>query len=91
MIAGVRTWALRRQGDTHFAKSFYIINTKTAAHANTIESTWRHVKATLCTQHKNSDNIYGATADYMFSRKCKEGAMDSFCEFATLAVEMLCS
>ena len=70
------------------AKSFYIINTETAAHANTIESTWCHVKATLCTQHKNSDNIYPATAD-MFSLKHKEGAMDSFCEFATLAVELL--
>jgi hypothetical protein len=71
------------------AKSFYIINTQTAAHAHTIESTWRHVKATLRMHHKNSDNIYSDMAGYMFSKKCKEGAMDSFCEFTTLAVEML--
>ena len=70
------------------AKSFYIINTETAAQANTDESTWCHVKATLCTHHKNSYNIYGDTADYMFSKKSKEGAVDSFCEFTMLAIEM---
>jgi hypothetical protein len=73
------------------AKSFDIIHTETADNANTIESTWRHVKATLCTHHKNSDIVYGDTADCVFSKKCKEGAMDSFCEFTTLAVEMLSS
>jgi hypothetical protein len=31
--------------------------------------------------------MYGDTADYMFSKKCKEGAIDSFCEFTTLALE----
>jgi hypothetical protein len=75
------------------AKSFYvyIINTETAAHANTTESTWRHVKATLCTHHKNSDYIHVDTADYMFSKKCKKVAKGSFCEFMMLAIEMFCS
>jgi hypothetical protein len=49
------------------------------------------MKATLCMHHKNFDNIYSDTTDYMFSKKCKEGAMDSFYEFTTLAIEMLSS
>jgi hypothetical protein len=65
-------------GDKHLAKSFYIINTETSAHANTTEPTWHHVRATLCTHHKNFDYMYGDRADYMFSKKCKEGAKGSF-------------
>lgn len=88
MLAGVHTGPLRKKGDTHLAKSLYIINTETAVQANTDESTRRHVKATLFMHHKNSDNICSDTADYIFSKKCKEGAMDSFCEFMMLAIEM---
>jgi hypothetical protein len=49
---------------------------------NTTESTWLHVIATLIPYIRKSDYIYHL-AD-MFTRKCQDEGMDTFCKFMKL-------
>jgi transposase-like protein len=49
----------------------------TGAHTNTIESTWRHVKATLHPYNRMSDYMY-SLSEYMFRKKCTSEGRDPF-------------
>ena len=56
---------------------------RTGAHTNTIEGTWRHVKAFLSPYNRKEDYIHHL-AHYMFSARCRAEKLDQFIEFLYL-------
>ena len=60
------------KGFTHVAvnHSITFVDEETGGHANTIETTWRQVKAVLHPYNRKTDYIF-AFAEYMFRKKCK--------------------
>jgi len=56
---------------------------RTGAHTNTIESTWRHVKAFLSPYNKKGDYILHL-AHYMFAVRCRTEKVDQFTKFLHL-------
>jgi hypothetical protein len=53
------------------------------AHTNTVESTWRHVKAYLDPYNTKGDYIY-YLAHYMFAARCRAGNVNPFTKFLHL-------
>jgi transposase-like protein len=79
-------WAAYRslpdEGYTHLSvnHSITFVNEDTGAHTNTIEATWKHVKAAMNPYNRNV--AYGYfLADYMFRKKCKAEDIHPFCKF----------
>ena len=52
----------------------------TGAHTNTIDSTWKHVKATLSPYNRQSDYVV-YLSEYMFRQKCKSKTIYPFVAF----------
>jgi transposase-like protein len=76
---------LDAQGYTHYTVNHSIgfVDQRTSAHTNTIESTWRHVKAHLSPYNRQVDNIYHL-AHYMFVAKCRAEKVHPFTKFLHL-------
>ena len=74
--------SLRDEGYTHFTvnHSITFVDKATGAHTDTIESTWKHVKAILSLYNRKADYVF-FLAEYMFRQKCKAEDVDPFCKF----------
>jgi hypothetical protein len=56
------------------------VDETTGAHTNTIDSTWKHIKASLSPYNRKADYVY-PLAEYMFRQKCKAEDINPFCKF----------
>ena len=69
-------WAAYRDLDSHgythqtVNHTIAFIDERTGAHANTIEITWRHVKAFLNPYNRQGDYIFHLV-QYMFAARCR--------------------
>jgi hypothetical protein len=83
-------WAAYRyldaQGYTHRTVNHSIgfVDQRAGVHANTIESTWRHVKAFLSPYNRKGDYIYHL-AHYKFEARRRAERVDEFTKFLHLA------
>ena len=57
---------------------------------NTIESTWRHVKAFLNPYNRMGDYIYHL-AHYMLAAECRSNNVDQFTKFIGIVASIDCS
>jgi transposase-like protein len=73
---------LEAHGYTHETvnRTIGFVDQKTGAHINTIQSTWRHVKAFLNPYNRRGDYVY-ELAQYMFTVRCKAESVDEFTKF----------
>lgn len=73
---------LEGYGYTHetVQRTIGFVNEQTGAHINTIQSTWRHVKAYLNAYNRKKDYIYDL-AQYMFNAMCRAENVDEFTKF----------
>ena len=85
VIVGGAYRDLDAQGYTHCTvnHSIRFVDQRTGAHTNTIESTWRHVKAYLSPYNRQVDYIYHL-AHYMFAAKCRAEKVEPFTKFLHL-------
>jgi transposase-like protein len=60
--------------------SVTFVDKTTGAHTNTIESTWKHVKASLSPYNRKAGYVWFLAA-YMFRKKCKAENVDVYCKF----------
>ena len=76
---------LDKHGYTHHTlnHSIEFVDQRTGAHTNTIECTWRHVKAYLSPYNRKRDYIYHL-AQYMFAARCRAENVDPFTKFLQL-------
>jgi transposase-like protein len=76
---------LNKHGYTHHTvnHSIEFVHQRTGAHTNTIESTWRHVKAYLNPYNRKGDYIYHL-AHYMFMARYRAEKVDPFTKFLHL-------
>jgi transposase-like protein len=76
---------LDQQDYTHRTVNHSIgfVDQRTGTHTNTIESTWRHVKAFLSTYNRKGDYIYHL-AHYMFLARCRAEQVSPFTKFLHL-------
>jgi transposase-like protein len=76
---------LEAQGYTHRTvnHSLGFVDQRTGAHTNTIESTWRNVKAFLIPYKRKGDYICHL-AQYIFEAKCRDDKVDPFTKFLHL-------
>jgi transposase-like protein len=76
---------LNAQGYTQLTvnHTLQFVDQQTGAHTNTIESTWRHVKAYLNPCNRKQDYIY-QLAHYMFVARCRAENVDQFTKFLHL-------
>ena len=63
--------------------SISFVNEETGAHTNTIEFTWRQVKATLPPYDRQAYYIY-ALSEHMFRKKCIGENCDPFSKFVNI-------
>jgi hypothetical protein len=56
------------------------VDSVTGAHTNTIQSQWRHLKASLNPYNRLSEYIY-VMAHYMFAARCRAENVDAFTLF----------
>jgi hypothetical protein len=73
--------SLREEGYDHLTVNYSItfVDHTTGAHANTIESTWKHVKVSLSSYNRKADHVLFLT-EYVFLQKWKAD-VDPFCKF----------
>jgi hypothetical protein len=71
--------SLRDEGYMHFTMNHSItfVDETTGAHTNTINSTWKQVKALLSPYNRKADCVY-FLAEYMFRLKCKAEGVGPF-------------
>ena len=76
---------LDAQGYTHYTVNYTIgfVDQRTGAHTNTIESTWRHVKAYASPYNRKVNDIYHL-AHYEFAAKCRAEKVHPFTRFLHL-------
>jgi transposase-like protein len=81
-------WAAYRDLDAHgythhtVNHSIEFVNKETGAHTNTIEGTWRHVKAFLSPCNRKGDVFH--LAHYMFAARCEAKKVHQFTKFIHL-------
>jgi hypothetical protein len=78
----VASRGLEAYGYTHetVQRTIGFVNEQTGAHINTIQITWRHVKAYLNAYNRKKDYNYGL-AQYMFNAMCRAENVDQFTKF----------
>ena len=76
---------LDAEGYTHRTVNHSIgfVDERTGAHSNTIESTWRHVKAFLGPYNRKGDYVHHL-AHYMFAASCRAEKVDQCTKFLHL-------
>ena len=67
--------------------TIHFVDVRSGAHTNTIESTWRHVKAFLNPNNRMGDNIYHL-AHNMFPAGCLSENADQFIKFVIVVASM---
>lgn len=65
--------------------SVQFVNKLSGAHTNTIESTWRHVKASLPQYHRRKSEFTGYLATYIFNKECSAKEESRMLKFIHLA------
>jgi len=77
--------SLRDEGYTHFTvnHSVTIVDETAWVHTNTMESTWKQVKALLRPYNHRADYV-GFLAEYMISQKCEAENLEILCKFIQL-------
>jgi hypothetical protein len=86
-------WAAYRDLDAHgythhtVNHSIQFVNKHSGAHTNTIEGTWRHVKALLSPYNRKGDYIFNL-AHYMFATRCKAEKVHQFTKFIHLVANI---
>lgn len=78
---------LRNEGFTHLTvnHSLHFKDPQTGAHTNTIESTWRHAKASMNKSCTKKSFFSGYLAKYMFLKACRQENVDPTLKFFELA------
>ena len=73
------------EGYTHRTVNHNIdfLDVRTGAHTNTIDRTWRHVKAFLSPYNRKGEYTHHL-AHYMFSARCRAEKVDQFTKFLHL-------
>jgi hypothetical protein len=70
-------WGVYRDLEAHCYKhhtvnnSIEFVDKRTGAHTNTIESTWRHIKASFSPYNRKGEYIYHLI-NYIFAMRCKD-------------------
>jgi len=67
--------------------SISFVNPDTGDHTNTIEGTWRDVKAFLRPYNRQEDYEYHL-AHYMFAARCKAQGISPFCQFLAIVADI---
>jgi hypothetical protein len=67
--------------------SITFVDETTGAHTNTIESTWKHVKASLSPYNRKAGYVW-SLATYMFRKKCKAENVELYCKFMEIVAAM---
>ena len=86
-------WSAYRDVETHghihqtVNHTIGFVDQRTGAHTNTIESTWRRVKAILNFYNRVDDYIYHL-AHYMFAAECRSENVDQFTKFIEIVASM---
>ncbi|XP_050066435.1 uncharacterized protein LOC126555581 [Aphis gossypii] len=61
--------------------SLYFKDPETGVHSNTIESSWRHSKASMSNYCRKKTFYAGYLAKYMFTKHCRSHKLDPTAEF----------
>ena len=80
---------LEAHGYTHetVKRTIGFVDQRTGAHINTIQSTWRHVRAFLNPYNRGGDYVYHL-AQYMFMVRCKAENVDEFTKFIQIVANI---
>ncbi|CAF4294374.1 unnamed protein product [Didymodactylos carnosus] len=81
---------LKNEGFQHLQvnHSIEFVDSDTGAHTNTIESSWRHAKASLPQYRREKSFFGGYLAKYMFMKMCKAARLDPTIEFFKYAGQL---
>ncbi|KAF0698354.1 zinc finger MYM-type protein 1-like, partial [Aphis craccivora] len=83
---------LNNEGYVHLTvnHSLHFKDPETGVHSNTIESSWRHAKASISQYCRKKEFYEGYLAKFMFLKKCRAFKLDATAEFFKQA-GILCS
>ena len=74
---------MNNEGFVHLTvnHSLHFKDPETGVHSNTIESSWRHAKASMSQYCRKKEFYAGYLAKFMFIKKCRAFKLDATAEF----------